>query len=69
MGLGWYWPKSTDFKTVTFAQIIPIVEQLNNSPRMTLEFESAFMKNLQNKFKSHSKKNNLTLVNLIKVKN
>lgn len=35
-----YWPKSTDFKTVTPAQVIPVVEQLNNRPRKTLGFET-----------------------------
>ena len=35
-----YWPKSTDFKAVTPAQVIPVLEQLNNRPRKTLGFET-----------------------------
>jgi IS30 family transposase len=35
-----YCPKSTDFKAVTPAQVIPVLEQLNNRPRKTLRFET-----------------------------
>ena len=34
-----YWQKITDFKTVTFAQIISVIEQLNKRPRKTFQVD------------------------------
>lgn len=35
-----YWPKSTDFKTVTSREIAKVVTQLNQRPRKTLGFKT-----------------------------
>ncbi|MBB1269170.1 hypothetical protein [Shewanella sp. SR44-3] len=35
-----HWPKSTDFKATTLAEVIPVFEQLNHRPSKTLGFET-----------------------------
>ena len=35
-----YWPKSTDFKTVTIPEVDSAIIQLNDRPRQTLEYDT-----------------------------
>ena len=35
-----YWPKSTDFKTVTQSEVVAVVNELNQRPRKTLGFKT-----------------------------